>query len=137
MNQMTSYYDSATVARLVGQASTDLCDHVLADPSKAIVVHRESDSFGPVGDLALCKECDDAAKAEKAAEVVICPDCHKEVKVGDTRTWKWYDFYAAQGDEPLVICRECWQAPRHQSRMARDAQARDEELGLVEQCDED
>ena len=43
------------------------------------------------------------------------------------RQWRWYDFYAPQGDEPLEICKCCWEAPKHQERMLRDRQNEDAE----------
>jgi len=34
--------------------------------------------------------------------------------------WKWYDFYAAQGDEPLRICYACQKLAKHKTRVRRD-----------------
>lgn len=38
----------------------------------------------------------------------------------DTISWRWYDFYAAQGDEPLTVCKECLVKPKHVSRVKKD-----------------
>ena len=70
--------------------------------------------------------------ADEDEEMTFCHDCKKTEKAKETIKWRWYDFYAEQGDEALVICRECWKAPRHQDRMANDRAERDEEDGYDE-----
>jgi hypothetical protein len=45
--------------------------------------------------------------------------------------WRWYDFYAAQGDEPYYICSLCWELPKHQTRMSNDRYNRQQEEKLV------
>lgn len=62
-------------------------------------------------------------------DVVGCCDCKKSKFKYLTREWRWYDFYAPQGDEPMTICNECWTKPRHQERLARDRQELSEEMG--------
>jgi hypothetical protein len=47
----------------------------------------------------------------------------KQFKQKDLTTWKWYDFYAAQGDEPLLLCKECRNGERHKKRVAEDRAA--------------
>lgn len=58
-----------------------------------------------------------------------CQDCGLEKPAEEIRKWTWYDFYEPQGDEPRLVCRECWALPQHKQRMAEDAYARKEELG--------
>jgi len=91
----------------------------------------EDDSFGPVGRFVMCEPCY-KAKHDEDEEMTFCHDCKKTEKAKETIKWRWYDFYAEQGDEALVICRECWKAPRHQDRMANDRAERDEEDGYDE-----
>lgn len=63
-------------------------------------------------------------------EVVTCPHCGRGVKRSQLRTWKWYDFYAAQGDEALVLCDECWGEKTHQNRIAKDRADYEWECGV-------
>lgn len=103
------------------------CDHVEADASLAHVVMFENDSFGREGHVA-CKVCEDKADEEEGKEAVVCHDCKQDKEKKDTIEWKWYDFYAAQGDEPLIICDCCRGKEVHQNRVARDRAAYREEF---------
>ena len=127
MNWFVHSFPTADSKTIINDSA---CEHVEEGISPVYVVVTEQDSFGPVGETAFCEACFAKAKAEEAEEEVFCPDCKQNVKKADTRTWKWYDFYAPQGDEPLIICKECWLKPKHQSRMARDEEEREEELSL-------
>jgi len=105
------------------------CEHVEADIGSGVAVLCEDDSFGPVGRYAVCQACLDEHHKSRSEEKVTCDDC-KQVKLrSETRQWRWYDFYAAQGDEALVICSTCKSLPKHKNRVRKDRQARDEELG--------
>lgn len=110
----------------------DPCEH-LQEGDKAHVVHREMDSFGPVGEIALCEECENKRIEEKKAseeiETEFCFDCNAEKVLKEMREWRPYDFYAPQGDEPLNICEECWEKPKHQKRVALDAANELKEFG--------
>lgn len=96
------------------------CEHVEVDPSCAAWTSTENDSFGIVGRHVNCQACQEAADKEEEDELVVCHDCSKEVRKGETYEWKWYDFYGPQGDEPLVICDSCRAKPKHQERMSKD-----------------
>ena len=101
---------------------TDFCDHCSEDDlSKAIGFSYEKDSFGYVGTEIVCQECKESQDKEAAKQETCCHDCNNKVKVGETTEWRWYDFYAAQGDTPLVICNNCWGESKHQVRMAKDS----------------
>jgi hypothetical protein len=65
---------------------------------------------------------------EERERLHTCGDCLKDVPAREGDTWRWYDFYAAQGDEELFLCIPCWQAPRHQQRLAADRAAEKEEF---------
>ena len=108
------------------------CEHVDADPKLAISMTAECDSFGREWHIS-CAEC--AARAEKEEEeaVVVCHDCKKSFPRKEVREWEWYDFYAPQGDEPLVVCHVCWKAPRHQERLKQDKEDEAWELGSQEE----
>lgn len=58
-----------------------------------------------------------------------CGDCKALKPLADIRQWLWWDFYAAQGDEALNICVDCWGGPAHVRRMANDDRAYEEEMG--------
>lgn len=111
------------------------CEHVEKDINLAYALRRENDSFGPVGSSVLCKACDDKADEEKGNETKVCCDCKQSVKVKDGIHWKWYDFYAPQGDTPLFVCKPCVLKEPHQNRIAQDNAAYNDEFG-VEDDDE-
>jgi len=106
------------------------CDKARADISLVVTINGEMDSFGPVSMIGVCQECLDAERARKQVEGEepwTCPNCGRLLQLKDRRTWKWYDFYAEQGDEALVLCKVCQQEPAHQARMARDRREEAEE----------
>lgn len=105
------------------------CEHVVQDIKLAYVMHRENDSFGPVSSYVCCQACDEAIKAREGEEEHVCHDCKKTVKSKDGSFWKWYDFYAAQGDVPLFICNCCIGLPTHKARVARDKADYEAEFG--------
>ena len=105
------------------------CEHCESDISQAFVIAKEMDSFGPVASHVMCKACFAIAQEEEAKEEVFCADCKTTVLKSEALEWRWYDFYAAQGDEPRIICKTCWSLPKHQHRIERDryqAQREDE-----------
>lgn len=104
------------------------CEHVEADVSLGYILYKEQDSFGTVGTSLCCKACADAAKEEEDNEEHTCVDCKQSVKRKDGIFWKWYDFYPAQGDEPLFVGNCCRSKATHQSRVARDKAAYDAEF---------
>lgn len=95
------------------------CDHVESDPSLARGWVAENDSFGRELTI-LCAECIAEQNEHDANEEVSCHDCGLIKLVKDTSEYKWYGFYRPQGDEPLTICKECWDKPKHQARLAND-----------------
>lgn len=99
------------------------CDHVMADPSLAVRAVAECDSFGSDDPYIMCQACADASEEV----MVVCHDCHREVPQKNTVEWRWYDFYAPQGDEPLTICNECLEKDRHKRRVQQDEDDRKEE----------
>lgn len=104
------------------------CEHVEADPSVAYYYGAENDSFGTVGSHVNCKDCYEKAQAAEDEELVTCADCGNVVKSGDTISWRWYDFYAPQGDEPLIICNSCRTKEKHIQRVRKDRADLDEEM---------
>lgn len=108
-----------------------LCPHVEAGVP-AYAVFKEDDSFGPVGRYAVCKDCYTAEEASQEEEVVGCDDCHGRFPRREVRSWRWYDFYAPQGDEAYQICGACWDEPKHAARRAEDAEDRAAEFGDAE-----
>ncbi len=105
------------------------CEHAEADASVVAYVRYEKDSFGPVSSYACCAECDKRADEEEDNEIHTCHDCKQDKPQKDGIHWKWYDFYAAQGDEPLFICNCCRKEPKHLKRVEDDRRAHDEEFG--------
>ena len=103
------------------------CEHCEEDPNQTYAIFREMDSFGLVGEYAVCKDCYDKEVQRQKQETVTCRDCGEEKPRSETSEWRWYDFYAPQGDEPLTICHDCWDKPTHKNRRAQDKRDRDEE----------
>ena len=101
------------------------CEHVKAGDSAH--VNQERDSFGIVGQAVLCDACHEAAEEAEGEETDFCYDCGQEKKIKDVIYWRWYDFYAPQGDEPLCICDECKRKPKHINRIKRDREDQDAE----------
>lgn len=62
-------------------------------------------------------------------EKVVCSDCKKTFYKKDTIEWKWYDFYPAQGDVPIVVCNDCKGQGKHQHRVATDRANCEAEMG--------
>lgn len=130
MNWNTSSYIAGhSVERKKKLAEEDsCCEHVEADPSTAAYIYRENDSFGPVSSYVCCRACHETSEEEEGEEEVVCYDCKQTVKQKDTVSWKWYDFYAPQGDEPLIICNECRMKEKHLERRRKDQAAYEEEM---------
>lgn len=106
----------------------DECEHVQNHPEMLYVISRENDSFGIVGEYGMCQSCYRQMKENINNEKVICHDCHQTVNKGDTISWKWYDFYAPQGDEPMIICNHCRTLPKHKQRVIKDREEYEEEI---------
>ena len=102
----------------IDTALDGVCDHIVVGMGGHMV--GEQDSFGPVTRFLECDDCYKAAKDVEGEELVYCGDCKKEHLKKNTIEWRWYDFYAPQGDEPLILCIECRKAPKHLARRARD-----------------
>ena len=114
----------------------DHCEH-LAVGDKYHRMDQENDSFGIVGQYASCEACCDAADAAAAEELGYCADCKQQKPMGQIRQWRWYDFYAPQGDTPRHVCKECWEKPQHQRRMAKDQADYRAEMGHGDHDDDD
>lgn len=104
------------------------CEHILAG-EPCYCEYVESDSFGIVGESPVCKDCYDKIELEAQAEIHSCHDCHKKVPASEGVFWRWYDFYAPQGDEPMFICNECTVKPTHINRREKDQRDYNYEMG--------
>lgn len=113
MNWFTKGYGIETTDMM------DMCVH-LKEGDKAHVVHTEKDSFGIVGKMALCEQCNNERIEQEQEETEICYDCGQSKPNKEMNEWRWYDFYAPQGDEPLNICNECWDKDKHKKRIEKD-----------------
>jgi hypothetical protein len=128
MNWLSSESAEArNVARLLDSGHGEACEHVEVDRSLAVVVLKEDDSFGPVVRRVVCTQCLETHERYEAAQTVVCHDCGAHKPAGECREWRCYDFYAPQGDEPLIVCKACWDLPAHKQRRADDRQDRLEE----------
>lgn len=118
---ITDYIAQHTFERKKALAEADsCCEHVETDASVASHNRKEMDSFGPVATYVCCEACNAAAEEHEGEELVTCHDCGQEVKTKDALKWKWYDFYAPSGDEPLDICKACWVKEKHVERRRKD-----------------
>ncbi len=116
-----------SVRKIVGPCD-DHCEH-LKEGDTAYIIHEERDSFGTVCAYAECAACAEQRHNDEQEKQVVCCDCKQRFRVADTREWCWYDFYAPQGDEALVLCHTCWKAPKHVARMLKDEEDRLYEAG--------
>lgn len=105
----------------------DHCEHLEVGDVAPYMV-GEQDSFGPVARTGMCKECHDKYKEEQEQELEYCYDCGQEKPMKEIREWRWYDFYAPQGDEPLMICDECSVKDKHKERVRKDNEAYEREM---------
>ena len=105
------------------------CEHIAIGQPGHLV--GENDSFGPMVRYLECNDCYKETKRLEEEEEVFCTDCGCTVKVKDTISWKPYDFYAPQGDEPLIICNSCKVKETHLERVAYDKQNREAECGYL------
>jgi len=132
MNWMSTKSSPSEVSRWLADDRSDRCDHVEESPQLAYAVLCEDDSFGPVNRYVVCEQCYRDCLDEEDAREVVCRDCKKVLPMGECFEWKWYDFYAPQGDEPLIICLECEKLPRHKQRVAEDNKAYNEEMAYYD-----
>lgn len=95
------------------------CKHVEKDPSLLHIISYENDSFGKEG-YCLCEACHQEAQKTRDEETEVCHDCHQDFQRKDLMSWTPYDYYPAQGDEPIYICVGCQTHPTHRDRIARD-----------------
>ncbi len=135
MNWCRNRFDASSIRVALADEHSDRCSHVEANEASAFVVHSEVDSFGPVGVMVACKGCDDKRMAAENAELVLCCDCKTKKPAMDTFEWTSFDFYAPQGDEALVVCRDCGAKPKHAARVAKDAAAARSEDDARRECE--
>ncbi len=105
------------------------CGHVEADPNLAVVIRREMDSMGPVSSHCACAACETLMQQEEDNEQCTCRDCLGTFPRSQVVMWRWYDFYAAQGDEPICVCDSCRKLPKHQERVRKDREDYEYEFG--------
>lgn len=115
-------------------AGEETCEH-LHGATHSYLATEERDSFGGLGYYHMCEACANKAQEEEDNRTVVCQDCKSVVLSKDTITWTWYDFYAAQGDIPLVICKSCAKGPKHQERLDRDHMDYQAEFGSDDKDD--
>lgn len=150
MNWESKSRSQDELIRALDDERSDLCEHVQqvfpaqdghetrVGPimrDKAYGILKEDDSFGPVVRYVVCKACWEKAKQEQEEQKVHCNDCGQEKMAKDTISWKWYDFYAPQGDEPLTICTDCMVLPKHKQRVEKDNKDRRDEFGSEDEWD--
>lgn len=131
MNWFTrSWVEQRTIEEKKRLAEQDgACEHVEKDAYLAHVVRYEKDSYGIVASWVCCKKCDDKETEREGLETAVCHDCSKSVMKKDSFLWRWYDFYAPQGDIPLRVCNACRHAPKHIERVRRDQEDYEQEFG--------
>lgn len=108
-----------------------VCEHLAANPDLPGTTFIENDSFGYVGTSANCKDCAEKVIEQGLKKEVRCNDCSKMFLRGDAIEWVPYDYYPAQGDEPLFICHGCEAEERHQRRVEKDQKDYEGEIGII------
>ena len=128
MNWMRTVKSPKEVKAKLDSGYCDYCEHVEADSSLAVAVFTETDSFGPVDWYAVCQSCLEVVEQEAAEEERACHQCRSVKKMSELTSWKCYDFYAAQGDTPMLLCNECRNSDTHRRRIEADQEAYDDEM---------
>lgn len=128
-----TYYRNKNTQIWINDPRAEFCEHTEKDKSLAFMVIGESDSFGPLSRVVVCEPCYNQAIEHEENLLQPCHDCKKRFKTKELNEWKWWDFYANQGDTPLLICNECWEATTHQARLKHDREEYDYEHGNREQ----
>lgn len=117
---------------------SDYCPHVSHKKLKhAVGYFYERDSCGPVAQYIVCESCRVKCQEQEDNQEVVCHDCKQTVLVKNSIEWKWYDFYAPQGDEPIIICNDCRKLQKHIDRVAKDTRDYNEEFGHDDVDDHD
>lgn len=111
------------------------CEHCEEDPSKVYAVSYENDPWGREG-YCLCEDCYDKVLEEEDEEILTCHDCGAKHPRKEMRIWKWYDFHAPSGDEPIIVCPKCEIAEKHIKRVRKDRADMEEELDRYEAYEE-
>lgn len=115
--------DVAATQRMIAEGHYEACEHVEAGTTPHSLL-CEDDSFGAVGRYVACEACAKKARDEERAVQYTCVDCKQPHTLAEGLIlWRWYDFYAAQGDEPTPVCATCQTGPKHKQRVARDREA--------------
>lgn len=109
MNMLTNYKN------VIVKEEDDTCGHLKVG-ERAFNTVVESDTLAPSTES--YHECE-ACYNSRMVELTNCPCCSRQIEVGDLREWRWYGFYAPQGDEPITLCVKCWDEPTHQRRIQR------------------
>lgn len=95
------------------------CEH-LKKGDKAFGQCGENDSFGSEAYL-MCEPCYEKFLVERKEEPTDCHDCKGEFPRSQTKHYKAYDTESIEAEKFRAdICLGCWEAPRHQARLARD-----------------
>ncbi len=110
-------------------SADEVCEHLHIGDTAHVV--GEQDSFGPVTRFYYCSECYEVARQREGEELEYCHDCGCEKPRSEVLAWRWYDFYAPQGDEPIMVCSDCRKKPKHLRRVAKDRADREWEFGSV------
>lgn len=112
------------------------CAH-LKRGDRAHAHSSENDSFGSEMYL-MCKVCWEQDKIDRQEELVHCNDCRGEFPRKDTRFYKAYDSESIEAEIfRCDICLPCWNAARHQARLARDEERRNEDHEAIYGGDDD
>lgn len=112
------------------------CEH-LNRGDKAHAHSSENDSFGSEMYL-MCKVCWEQDKIDRQEELVHCNDCRSEFPRKNMRFYKAYDSESIESEIFRAdICLQCWDAPRHQARLERDEERRQEDREAIYGGDDD
>lgn len=120
MNILSSSVLKGEIDFWKARAETEFCKHVESG-SPPYGLFKEDDSFGPLVRYIVCFQCYNEEAERRLSEQHCCADCRQKVPLRGGILWRWYDFYAEQGDEAVFVCNACQLMPKHQARLADDA----------------
>lgn len=108
--------------------NADYCEHLAENPEQPCYVETEMDTFGIVDKTVVCKACHDAQEADKVNQTEWCDDCFSDKPLLSVSFWKTWDHSDSCGDQPIQVCDECAELPRHLKRVADDNKRYQQEL---------
>lgn len=120
-----------------GECEGGNCEHLKVG-DKAFGESSENDSFGSEVYL-YCEPCYNEFLEARRNELTECRDCGLEVPHCEGRDHTPYDSectHAERMNSKFFVCNTCRELPKHQARLQRDTERRNEDIDEMEADEE-